>query len=488
MTNISAEDLPASCQLMKKFAGALEALNIKDPMQPIYDIFKNVCADGACVETDQEYYLSFLGHKRDFMAPKEAVDFAAPPLREVFHFDVQDYGKIAKHIDGSGDLSSNKSVTITAESFLDSGLDIPKIWLYILARRSFVERSIDLEDFFGRGTNYQKQNASNKAFLRSGIYPCVLSDTQLSGKEYVDVKKGNHSSTYTLGAAPVDFVGTTGKCMEVLSVGRKIVDKRSKASPLYYGDDISSVAISNEPVSELSMILGYTTDNIFWPEERPDCDCDFAHFFNLSKKLTFNEALQNALHIINNNKDLGDNPSGDALFFMSQHAFLDRNQFGDYLNQYEILSVTQKAMDELNEQMQEVRESILFAVEDTDYTLREDFDLTNKTDYKNMGKILHEQKQVYWKAAQRDLEKIHAQTDNLQEKIEKAKHVLKVLQQDDQEIVAVSGEEDLDELKEIIKTKQANSAVADEYAAAESESKQNQQELMPPYCAVYYNM
>ena len=258
---------------------------------------------------------------------------------------------------------------------------------------------------------------------------------------------------------------------------------KTMAAPTYDRESAQDQVFADGPTSELGTVLGYTSDTIPGFEILPSF-LKFP-FFKLNKKLTFNGALQNAVQIINKNEDLGDNPRNDALFYMSQRALLDRNQFGDYLNQYEILSSIQKSMEELEEQMQEVRDGILFAIEDTDFTLREDFDLTNSNDYDDVRKILYDQKKIYMNSAQNNLNKIHSTTTNLDTKIARVKHIIEVLKKDDQTVIAVSGDEDLDEMDEAIKNRKADSSVANEYASAEKESEQNQKELMPPYCATY---
>lgn len=472
ITNIKLENLGEGCNVLAPFSSVLSASVINNAMQPVYDIFKDLCKDGYCTAADNQYYLSYLGRKRDFKAPKGALAIASAPLREVFHFDMLDYRNLDFHTVGKmddNDFYYNNNITLSAPNFLAT-LDVPDIWKHILARRSFVERSMDLADIFGKASDYTKVNSANREYLRSGVYPCILNN------KYVDVIKGKYSSTYQYKDSVVGNFRSIGQCQEVASSGGKIVDRKIGGTP-YYKAYKDNDKFNETPVSELATVLGYVPDD-------PDDDDDFAYpYLDTYRKLTFNEALQNAFLVQTTAKELKKNTPEGALFYMSFRSVLDRNQFGDYLQQHEALTKAQKMIQELEIHLQEIRESILLAMDNAGYALREDFDLTNQSDYDEIGKVLLDQKKAYMRSVQNGLQGIHPTTDNLQGKVKKVNHTLDVLNKDAQTVVAVTGEEDIDELEERIRNKQADSSLTDEYTTEADKTKVT--DLMYPYCAVY---
>ena len=69
---------------------------------------------------------------------------------------------------------------------------------------------------------------------------------------------------------------------------------------------------------------------------------------------------------------------------------------------------------------------------------------------------------------------------------EKLQHAKQVMEKDSDEMVSISGEEDLDELTEKIKTAKADQSLTDVYEKEGGNSMQKQlKQLRPPYCASY---
>ncbi|MBP1532153.1 MAG: hypothetical protein ILA52_01480, partial [Alphaproteobacteria bacterium] len=124
----------------------------------------------------------------------------------------------------------------------------------------------------------------------------------------------------------------------------------------------------------------------------------------------------------------------------------------------------------------------------TDYTLSEDIDLLNDDDYNEISKVLDEHKSIYLNMAKKQLSEINVLSTGVADKVTELKHKIAVMEKDSDEVVSISGSEDLDELEATIKRRKADRAVESEYAAAASKAAEDyRNRLRAPYCSVYLN-
>ncbi len=455
ITHIGLEDL-SSCSLLMELSQKVipsvpedqqnEPREIGAGEQNIMDIlsiFANICTDGICETPDTEYFVGIVGKPRDFMAPMSPVDFASAPLREIFHFDITDYNSVVKYYSNKDKIHDNKNVTIIGESFTE--LDIPEIWKYILKHRAYVEKDIDYADFLNKGS--PKNN-----LVRSGIYPC-----QSNGNT---VDRG--ALSYTINDTPdKESYGTLAKCndVDVKAKGGRIgiYDKEARAQTSAGGDLQLSGDVSKS--SELGTLLDY-----------------------VDGKLTFRQELQSALDYINKTEEV----EGNYKYYAFNRYFLDRNQFGDYLNQFELEQIAEEAILNMEPQIEEVRKSLNEIFEVFGAELSADFDLTKIDDYNLAVKYLEDYKEKNLQEAKNRIDLIAVTTDNLINKKSKLSHQVKLFEKDSDEAVFLNGDDDLDELEEKIKTSNADAAITNEYQEAGSEEfAKKLEELKAPYCAAY---
>ncbi|MBR1904096.1 MAG: hypothetical protein IJ824_02840, partial [Alphaproteobacteria bacterium] len=485
-------------------------------------IFEELCKDNYCTtpEADDVYFVGSQGKRRDFRAPTAPVNFASAPLREIFHFDMGDYDNVDKYTpydddDEDADLSDNKLVTITGESFLSLGGDLPfiydpeniarnegmmpKIWYYILKPLAFEEREFDLLKLVKRG-------AASQAYLRSGIYPCLIDgyfvrtaedfllsfvqkDDNMRIQECrgVSIGKGEHGIV-----APCDEESKAcGSC-----------DRRNpycQTPPEELVDDSSASA-----ASELAAIIDYIPDPdfiVYNPLFKTPIPQDFPRY-----KLTFNPMLQKAVEIVNNYKDEDDGNNGP--YQGARRSFLDRNQFGDYLDNIDTEAKATEVMANLSKKIMELEDNLEEIFNAFGYTLRgvaqtedgkeveqvngigEDFSLLNQSDYKLALDTLESFKENYMRSSESALKTVPVEKDKATEHVkgeyDKVDHTLKVLKKDVDEDVLISGDEDLEDLQEKIKEGKANQDIGDEYEKKRKEDLEDKIKRLPaPYCSVY---
>jgi hypothetical protein len=121
----------------------------------------------------------------------------------------------------------------------------------------------------------------------------------------------------------------------------------------------------------------------------------------------------------------------------------------------------------------------------------DDFSLLNPSDYKKAMDMLEDFKTNYMRNARTKLSEVPVKEDEatqyIKDELEKVNHILQVLDADSDEDVLVSGDEDLDELKNIkIKESKANEGVGEEYEKKRKEDLNEKiNKLVAPYCTVF---
>ena len=171
---------------------------------------------------------------------------------------------------------------------------------------------------------------------------------------------------------------------------------------------------------------------------------------------------------------------------MYSRFLFDRNQFGDYLDMVEINADAEKAVALQKTQVDELRAQLKDILNKIGYDISDDFDLSNDSDYKKVSDTLKTYKTAYLRRLTDLLQTINGETALIKTNKEKLQHAKQVMEKDSDEMVSISGEEDLDELTEKIKTAKADQSLTDVYEKEGGNSMQKQlKQLRPPYCAAY---
>lgn len=367
----------------QKLLNDLKNIDLTEDVKGVY----SEVADN--VSINDGYFVGIVARKDDFQAPKTMVSMGAP-LREVFHFDVDDYDAVLKSFkDGIDKLpQSNKNVLLVGNSFLKSGLDMPNIWKEILKNRQYVEKKMDLSKLLT-----SEQNGSELAEIIS----------------YIELPK------------------------------------------------IISMGINGEPITEM---IG---------------------------QLTFNQKLQEAIYKINQSDKVGEDAEADAVYYAMSARMYERNLFGDYLDNNELFSNAEDSLAEQAVQISDLRKSLEAIFNKLGYSLSDDFDLMNPSDYKKAEEKLKEYKTGNLTRLKELTNSINGKSEIVIENKKKLLHGIEVLEKDNEEKTQITAEDDLDELEEKIKNSEADKEVMDVYEKAGNLAMSNAiSKLREPYCAVYY--
>ena len=206
----------------------------------------------------------------------------------------------------------------------------------------------------------------------------------------------------------------------------------------------------------------------------------------VKRKLTFNATLQKAINILSTSEGLGDNKEDDAVFYIANRSFFNRNQFGDYLNQIEQENMAKESLMKVQNQIADVLKNLDDALSGTGVIITDDFDLLNEKDYEEVAQALDSQKQIYLNKAKTELQKVKGTSSTIKNKVNSATNTINLLQEDSDEIVTINGSEDVNKLKAQIANKKADNAVGGEYDKLGDEAHQRRlRELQPPYCSVH---
>ncbi len=466
ITHITLEDLDATETFTK-----ISEKGGADILKNLVNMFSKICEDTNCTEPDDEYFVGIVGKKRDFRAPKAPVDFASAPLREVFHFDLSDYNDILKY-QKSDNPTSNADITLIGNSILDSGLEVPEIWQYILQHRAYVEKEIDYETLLNQGN-------PAKSLMRGGIFPC-----KLNGKT-IDVIPATSSQDirFTIGNSSSAESNIAQDCQGLTLQGGKLKDAESGETFVLSTETDTTGDASKS--SELGQILESVTD----PDTVNHYGVEPKH------KLTIRQALLRAVYVINNSGENADNI--DKNLYVYNRTMYSRNQLGDYLDFVEQEQTAADNLAKVELQVADVRTSLntlfteagyelknVFDTADDDYS--EKFDLTIPDDYQKAEKTLENIKSGAIKEATEKIDTVQNENGVLDTKLEDVNHQIEVLEKDADEVVQITGTEDLDDLEEQIKTEEANRSVVKVYEDAEAEEMDAQSDKsQAPYCAVY---
>lgn len=431
--------------------------------EAMQDVFAEIAGEDK-ENADSDYFVGIVGRERDFTAPKNST-LQAAPMREIFHFDTDDYDAVLKYKKGGVDSDPENVVDITlaGPSFSESGLEIPEIWQNVLKPRPFVEKELNLEEFL---TGYQ----STHAFWAAGQYPCKMNNGEYIvsfNNEYML----SESLPYSKNCVNLVFEKNKGKSIvtDIEAGESQAIDTKNVLDPHSWAE-----------ASELGQIVQIVEENAI----------SLGKLGVLKvKKLTFNPEFNAA--VVTLRKAIANTEEDGEVklhldYYISNRAMFETNQFGDYLSNWENEKASAEIVAQQKIQIENVKNNLRKMFEDLGYTLSEDFDLMNDADYKKAEDTLEEHKIGNLRRLKELIGNIKGTAEIVNTNRKRLLHGVAVLEKDNEEKVQISAEEDLDELEEKIKTSEADKAVLDVYDKEEQKSFNKQLSKMhAPYCAVY---
>lgn len=467
------------------------------PSAPVAEkVFGTMCDEVACLELNNSkdakgltnYFVGAMPLQYDLKAPNPPVEFSSAPMREVFHFDLDDYENLEKYYEGENP-DNNSDIYITADGFINSGLEMPLIWKYILRRHTFGHKQFNLVRLLGnREFGDDVRGDPDKNYIRSGSFPCYIGSNVIDVSGVYKLKfKGVwqfvvENFGYSVNNTKDIHIYNKVPCQGFSLRKGRVIDYAVDASPPG-GLFVSDVKGLVSETSELGTVLAYV----------PDLDGDIQSILSpesggiiSARKLTFNASMQKAVGIVSATEDFDEDKEQEALFYLANRTFFDRNQFGDFLNQYEQEAMAREALIKVENQIQEIVKNLQDILSGTGVIITDDFDLLNEEDYKEAADALNEQKEIFMNKAEKEIQTVKGATQSTKEKVERLLHHIAVLEADSEEIVQVSGDEDLSDLAARIKNKQADNSVGEAYDDMGREAQERRiRQLQPAYCEVH---
>lgn len=490
------------------------------PSQPIAEkVFGDMCDSISCTTPDiskdestglVNYFVGALGIKDDLKVPTPPVAFSSAPMREIFHFDISDYESIEKYYkDDDLKNPSSSDITITAEGFLKLGEDMqstqkeaqnnlenqdnvagtfPEIWKYVLRRHAYGQKQFDLKRLLGsKELGDDVRGNPDKSYLRSGSFPCYIDNNVIDASAVVKLvgfRLVLNNFSYTINQTPDKNLYTKVPCKGLLIKNGRVFDFAADGSPPN-GIPVGSEGKISES-SELGNILGYIPD-----ANSSIVQALFAHglpadMSKVARKLTFNSTLQKSVNIISETEDLGEDKGKDAVFYMANRTLLDRNQFGDYLNQVEQETTARESLMKIQNQIDEILQNLRDVFYGTSIVISDEFNLLNDSDYKEAAEALDDQKKIYLNKAETEIQKVKGVSQTVKNKAETILNTIAILHADSDELVHLNGTEDINQVKSKIANQSADNSVGNEYDKMGDEAHERRiRDLLPPFCEVH---
>ena len=388
-------------------------------------ITENICSEYDCEAPDDEYFVGLTAKKRDFTAPKGPLDDTYATVKDVLHFDTTDYRKIQKTEDGR----------VTRDALLDSGLVLPNIWKRILSD-GFVDRSVDLAAILNKG-------GEDKAFMRGLMLPCRLDnyiidiDESKSKYKVIDAVINNTS-------ANTSRYNKLADCAE-LKMGAHalglytIKDTDVKKDLIGNG---SATSIEDPVSSELGMLLKYENG-----------------------RLSINDAPYEGFEMLIDKEKKAEKKGKyklNAKENIYQRAMFSKNQIGEFLHFMNKEKEAREKLEQAEEDIAEVRETLKTALSALGFDLSDDVNLANDEEYDEIVQKLKTSKNKVMGQAIAKLNSINHSNPDVNERFEKANNTYMALLQDNQVLVNISDNTEAgSSLTESIEREKANKKVVE---------------------------
>lgn len=406
-----------------------------------------ICSKVKCDEADEDYFVGAERKEEDFAGPKAAPEMSTAPMREIVHFDYEDYQNIAQLVDGS----------VSKESIINYGQKVPQVWKYMLKNPAYVEKDIDLAKALNQG-------GEARNFMRGGILPCV------SNKKFIDAEEKkaayyispfeNQKHTECLGLEVIKgSIGTaqaniyTLKDLELSENNQAVVEEKALAS-------------LGTP-SELGSLFTYKDNKLYYNEAAK------AAFSRLQ------EVFENE-----EDEEVQENMA-DALYIKTQFM---KNQIGDFLSFAEREKEIRQHLEEIEEKITEAKTDLVEALTSAGYTPSADFDLSKEEDYNEAQSQLDDLKAQYVAEVEALLAQVTTSDfEIVNNQVESLRNSLEALKKDEDELLVLSEGTVADSaFDEKLKQEKANQDVANAYQEEADKSMADQINNYPvPYCAVY---
>ena len=461
-------------------------------------VMDKVCENNVCLNADSEFFVGSYPVARDFRAPRVAAQEYLPPMREIIYFDVDDYVNMPKSY-GYDDrigvtYTAYTGKKVTKDAILKSVSNMPEIWQRMLDLHSYVEESYNLfstEDG-SEGLGDPRDEKKNIEFFRSGIYPCKMGDY------YVDIKIPATTAVTQNGyilsrRAPKQSFDKIPNCQEIYL-------SQTKPSPMKPGGgarDTVSDKVYAKAQGDVSFNDEIFADRGYAYSSSKERGSEMGLLFSASEQLgksfiMITKGAKDAFYKIDKDEDGGDATESKKTsnsMAIKYRAQLNRNQFGDFLTLAENEQTTLQAQEELKEEVDALRESLIESLKKAGFSPKSDLDLAIDADYNQVAQAMESIKNKNLKTAYASLSGMQEENNEyLKEKFKKLKGMYAALVKDNEEVVVVGEDTDgnsADFAQKVI-SEQVNRKASEEYKKQEEEAFANEMKGgVQPYCANY---
>ncbi len=379
--------------------------------------------------------------KRDFKAPFASYVFYSPDVREIFHFDADDFVVAKPQVEGK-----IKNKNISAIDFLSYGGNIPTVWKHMLKDNTFIERKYDLSKALSIG-------CENETFARGGVFPCIV-----DGTNYL-LDRVHTEEKYLLS----DGTGKNlPKCTKLLLKDKKIT------STLFNSKIKTSEGTVETKVgckhSELGMLLDSDADNNLFFK-------DYA--FKMYKTLAEDD----------DNKDFKDKEKNE--YAIASYPMFNKNIISSFLEFSEYEANMKKQFETVKNEYEELKKQLYEQLGEYGFSPSESLDLAKEEDYNLVVEKLKEIKKDMMKQAEEKIADVDKKENEVvKEASEKLERLLDYLDADSDAVMKISmADAENKSFKSELRKKKTDKAVIREYKKSLKEKEAEQNEDLIPYCA-----
>ena len=467
---------------------------------------------GIDTSTDTQYFVGSLPKEEDFRGPKTLPDYNLPPLREYMRLDnvdLQNLGKddvqiIVPDMENF-DQWNPKFFAVTAidkEKFLNYGGKIPEIWKLMLTDKVFVDSDFE---FNFNGANILSLGNEMSPLYRDGIYPCKLKGIKnnfgqncestgniQAGEGVVDVfvvdkdktNKGEYKLTLSFLSGDARNAALNQDLPTCQNITATCTGTKAQLRFLN-GESLKNEIgerLGSGQYSELGSILNIYTGTLSTKGSVRDM---LGYSVPLQSVVTYSKRMEARA----NQEDADDLSASeqinDDIYVGAQY---NNNQVGDFLEHVEMEQTYKEALDDLENQVQEMKNELIENLRKYGFEPSSDFDISKTQDYELAVNKLKAVKNQYMTQAKGLIDDINpGEYDVLKDSKNSYDRVYQGLYLDTEAVMNMTMDiDDLSEWAENLKTATVNANVDETYEKEGDEDFENTLKSMKPaYCAGY---
>ena len=423
LQKLPVNDLKSYGSSISKHANTGKILQL---LQTIYQSYMatDACVHSYCMETDDAYFVSIRGKRRDFKAPQVVPSYPLPSVREVVYFDYTTYDSIPQ-----------KDGIVTIPDIMKHLTYVPEIWKKILSSPTYIEKDIDLSAIIV---------PSLERLANAGLYPCIQDEylVTMDGEKYIvySRKKGLFGAETDENAFKEFEKKGYAQCqnLEITAKGAFVTVKN-------IADDVSGSA-ELKAYSEFKPALN---------------NSELGYIFEYANGLKYNSLSEKSFKRLSDMEKSSD-VNGGQKELLYAYLGLNRNQIGEFLQAVDMEQQLKQDMEETSIELKETEKTLKELFQKIGFEPSPDFNLAKESDYTLARNTLIRYRNKLLSAAISTVAPLQGNNNEvIADRMVKINHLIGALQKDDDAYVSL-GElsENNAELEESIKAEKINREVS----------------------------